>query len=479
MSDHEEHLGLRLQDVLPNVFEYFLTDDDRPSLRSACLVCRAWAAAGTRMLWREVTARGLERIAEPARRKLHAAEVQTLYAGCRLPTRQSSKNGHPTVASRLDGVNFPRLRHVSFRTDDGGVLEPGAINLGTYLQPRLEVLECHARALTADPSVSQRLAANCRQLRELRLIGLSCDFPDVDGDGQATDIAPQASTGGAIPVDDDDDCRRLLALLPLLPNVNAIVLEEGLFGSCNAHLFAYLAAYPRLIALHTGGVTSALLDQTFARVAQPFQALQRLHVDIETTALPVLVEAVPHVTELSLSVYNVYADGHHNHAGAEGDPWFFSDEPLPVPPALNCIAPPALSRLRSLHLDFPEPITLRRADIVDSLHELPAGQLRALSLSASVDTWITKYTDADFAALMARQPRLVSLTFTMACSTTPDVFRIAGEACRELEELALLARCYLSALDRAVVRPLFPRLRRLCSYNPDFEVRYWSTPQWR
>jgi hypothetical protein len=281
----------------------------------------------------------------------------------------------------------------------------------------------------------------------------------------------------------DDDCRRLLDLLQQLPNLSTIALEEGLFGRCNAALLVYLAARAGLVALHTGGITSALLDETFARVAQPFPALQRLHVDIDTTALPLLVPAVPHLTELSLSFHSVY-DNHQADADDnddDDDPWFFSDDGLPVPPALHCLAPPALSRLRALHLDFPEPIVLRRTDVVAGLHELPAGQLRALSLSAGVNAGIDGYTDADFAALLARQPRLESLTFTMGCGggTTPDVFRIAGEACRELEELALLDRCYLSVLDRAVRRPLFPHLRRLCSYNPDLEVCYWSTHQWR
>jgi hypothetical protein len=105
--------------------------------------------------------------------------------------------------------------------------------------------------------------------------------------------------------------------------------------------------------------------------------------------------------------------------------------------------------------------------------------LRKLSLTGCSETVVHGYSDLQLTALLARQRHLISLTFTLRSGMTTNSFRIAGQACRGLEHLALRGRCYLSELRRARVRPLFPRLRSLASYDWDREESYWTTPQWK
>jgi hypothetical protein len=363
------------------------------------------------------------------------------------------------------------LQHVNFRDGDcyGETHAPrlisGFFSLKPYLQPGLQSLECRAKALTADTAAAQRLVAECRQLRQLRLVHLHCagGEDDLFGDNDDERLLTQP---GRIAMPVDDDCRRLLWLLDQLPHITAIGLVDSRFGPCNADLLMHMAARPALAALQTGHVTGALLRHVLGRVARPFSALQQLTVQIESLALPLLVAAVPRLTELKLAFFTAF--------DPEADD---DDDPLAAPPALNCLA--SLTQLRSLGLAFPEATHLTRGTVQAALLRLPAGQLRQLSLSASCDTVIPGYSDSQFAALLARQPRLTSLIFTIASAMTTNTFRIAGESCRELEHLALRGRCYLTPLRRAVVRPLFPRLRSLASYETDLEGSYWKTSRWR
>jgi hypothetical protein len=366
----------------------------------------------------------------------------------------------------LHSISLPRLQHVNFHDGDcyGETHAPrhisGFFSLVPYLQPRLQSLECRAKALTADTAAAQRLVAECPQLRQLRLVHLNCAGGEDDLFGENDDEQLLTQPG---PV--DDDCRRLLSLLDQLPHITAIGLVDSRFGPCNADLLMHMAARPALAALQTGHVTGALLRLVLGRVARPFSALQQLTVEVESLALPLLVAAVPRLTELKLSFFTAF------------DPEAYDDDPLAAPPALNCLA--SLTQLRSLGLAFPDATHLTRGTVQAGLLGLPAGQLRKLSLSGGCDTVIPGYSDSQFAALLARQPRLTSLVFTIASAMTTNTFRIAGESCRELEHLALRGRCYLTSLRRAVVRPLFPRLRSLASYETDLEGSYWKNSRWR
>jgi hypothetical protein len=123
------------------------------------------------------------------------------------------------------------------------------------------------------------------------------------------------------------------------------------------------------------------------------------------------------IKELALSAFSVV-----------GPDTYDGGEPMARPPAHSCTA--ALTQLRALGLAFPEAMHLARAAVQAALLKPSAGQLRKLSLFAGCDIGIPVYLDSQFAALLARQPHLTSLTFTIGCAITPKCFRVAGESCR-------------------------------------------------
>jgi hypothetical protein len=518
-SDYVERFAARLQDVLPEVFEFLLADGDRASLRRAILDSHGWASVGTRLLWRRVTARSLERVADPGPRQLLAAHVLVLHVGCR------SADQSVVVAADneyLHGVSLPRLRHVSSRDVNryGFVYMPltaiGRSDLVSYLQPRLENLECCIEALTGDPQVAPRLVAVCERLRELWLVGLCCRHNHdalhakvEDGEVEEGAMEGDEVCGGAVKKDGvekyameedelqedeaeedkldldqwepassltasgsngahaDGDCRRLLALLEQLPALRTISLEEARYGPCNADLLAHMVARPTLTTFKTSRVTGALLRQVLSSVAQPLRALQQLDLGLESSTLPKLVAAVPRITQLSLSFFNL---------ANNGDDDDYNGEPLTSPPALGCLA--TLSKLYPLSLAFPVPIELTPTTMHE-LHKLPAGQLRTLSLGSGRELGVPGYYDSDFAALLWRQLRLTSLTSIINSPLASHRFRFAGVLCHEPEDLTLLCRCLLSRLGRRAVRPLFPRLQSLTCYDMDHEEDSWRTMQWQ
>ncbi len=330
-------------------------------MRRAILVCRVWASIGTPILWRCVTTRSLERIANPARRQLLASHVQTLHAGMRV-TNQGDFGADDDAF--VHGLHLPRLKHVHFRDADwNGVTHrpiciQGFFSLAPYLQLCLTSLECRAKALTADAAAAELLVAQCRMLRELRLVRLYCACPD-DGLADSEDMSSEPGSH-VIPV--DDDCRRLLSLLERLPDLTSIGLVDSRLGPCNGDLLMNLAARPALVTLQTSDVTRAQLRRVWGHLTQPFSALQRLHMHIHSSALRLLVAAVPRLTELTLSFFTVF-----DPACSDIDDY----ERLAAPPQLGFIA--ALSQLRSLGLSFPEGTRLTRAFVQTALAKLPAG----------------------------------------------------------------------------------------------------------
>jgi hypothetical protein len=145
------------QDSLHDVFEHLIVAGGDVSLHNAILVCRAWAAVGLKLLWRNSTARALERIVDLTRRQLYADHVQTLRAGHRLLDQQSSSSSG--YADPPHFVSYPRLRHLSFPRLQGNIYSSAPDNLAPFVgAKRLELLDCPALALAHAP-VMQRLAA--------------------------------------------------------------------------------------------------------------------------------------------------------------------------------------------------------------------------------------------------------------------------------------------------------------------------------
>ncbi len=214
LDNYIERFAPGLRDVLPEIFENLLVDNHGHSLRSAILVCRAWAAVGITLLWRSVNASSLERIPTASRRQFYAAKVQTLHAGRRLHS-----SGTPVKATDdlLHRLRFPRLRRLTFTPWSTWGTLMGNVAIGPFIQPRLEMLECEIAAL-ADDSVVQRLADECRQLSELSLTNLCCCRRYTVHNGMIFDVWPRNPTPAKEVV--YDDCRRLLEVLALLPKVD-------------------------------------------------------------------------------------------------------------------------------------------------------------------------------------------------------------------------------------------------------------------
>jgi hypothetical protein len=199
-------------------------------------------------------------------------------------------------------------------------------------------------------------------------------------------------------------------------------------------------------------------------VGQPFDGLRELDASIANDALPLLVAAVPNVVDLKLFFYK-----HGRFTTRTAAP--ATQEAQPTPPAF--IALSSLHALRRLSLVFPDGTTMTRADVavLDQLTPL----LRELSFWLGV----ADFTDAHFAALLARLPHLTVLRFKVVGQLTAAAFRIADEACRELRELSLTCKCYLWALEGARVHPLFPQLRKLSSADPQDGRWYWEESDWK
>jgi hypothetical protein len=181
---------------------------------------------------------------------------------------------------------------------------------------------------------------------------------------------------------------------------------------------------------------------------------------LDTDSLPLLVAAVPGIVDLKLSI---------GFRGVTLPP------PPPPPPALGALT--TLHELRALQLLLLEGMMLTSADVAASLLQLPP-QLRVLSIACRLPPLrIDRFSDIDFAALVGRLPRLIELKLGVVAQLTGAAFRIAGEACRDLEKLALECKCYLSPLEGSHALPLFPRLNELSNCQQPHK-RYWERLDW-
>jgi hypothetical protein len=458
---YAEYYAPHLRDLLPAIFQHLLADDP-DSLRSALCVCRGWAAAGIPLLWHKASVHQLLRIEDTARRQMYADEIQDFAVGRFAPRPADS---YLKGNGLLEALRYPRLRCLNVFWEAGLLDAHGIV---PFLQPRLEVLRCCGRHLI-NADVQQQLAAKCSHLRELRLFDLHCRLTtssrapiSVEGTkiirGRLRSLPGPADEAGPVQAA-EDDCSRLGAVVGRLPTLNLLALRPS-FGGCGGEAFVPIAAHANLKALHDVYLDTATLRTIVRRVARPFPALRELHADVESGAMSVLVAAVREVEELKLAFST--RDG---------------SQPLPPPPpALGEVA--SLHQLRSLRLMLSDSVVFTRADAAAALGQLPR-QLRVLSIQCDVGhVRINGFSDGDFASFVARLPRLTALTFDVTGQLTAAAFRLAGEACLELEELALVCKCYLSALEGSRVKPLFPRLKVLESHEPQAHRWYWHPSDW-
>jgi hypothetical protein len=482
-----------LHDVLPGIFKHLHEDSGNAALCVAIRVCHGWFTAGIPLLWRSVAAWQLERVKDKSRRQVYAAHVQTLHVDGRLNDKSSHKSA--SIGNRLKPLYFPRLRGVTIRSASGASPSPyRPIGIDPFIHPRLTVLDCHAGELD-HASLRQRLTTECPHLRQLHLVGLSCSSPQllvnlganvggaqVEMDAQADATTASSAAHRSV---EHHGCRRLAELLNGLPTVEVLGLRDSSLGECSVDLYAALAVRPALKTLLADTLDSIVLREILRHAPpEPFRALQRLDARIDPAALPLLVSALPScIAELSLTfMAPPAAAGNH----INGPPTKI-DSPPPPPPSpplqLSTLAP--LCHLRKLHLSLGRDAdVVLTADDIDGLaHALPPAQLLELSLTAqglsAANSYVTYFDDRGLQTLLGRQPRLTFFNFTIWTEDiTPAAFRIAGEACRHLEELTLLQKCFLREMGRSCVRPLFPRLRRLRSCDPDPAGDFWEASEW-
>jgi hypothetical protein len=482
---YTEHFAPHLRDVLPAVFAQ-LGAYNRPALPPLLRVCRAWAAAGIPLLWRQVSIDALLRIDDAARRQLYADAIQVLsfYNPC-----WHGRLDHPMRVEGLDGLRFPRLRRVDTLTRDH-LLAAGAI--APFLQPRLEVLKCDARYLAA-VAVQQRLlgAAQCRQLRELHLSDFRCGGSAAVRQRAGANLAaaPDAS------VHDDDDCRSLDAVIAALPALETLVAWSPVRW-CVADLDLRLAALPRLKTLQGVSFDTQALGGVVRYVLQLFPALRELCAKLLCSdALPLLVGAVRDIEHLELAFGGpclgtslFIAPAQSTASTPSPFPFLQQLAPAPAPPppplppwdTLDLLLP--LRGLRKLKVCFPQDTVISRNDIVRPLLELPQ-QLRELSLRCRDDGYshvrFEDFADADLAAVVGRLPRLTRLKIGAGGRLSARAFRTVGEACRELDELSLPCKCLLWALEGAPQQPLFPKLQVLECGEPVASRWYWEWQEWQ
>jgi hypothetical protein len=300
-NHYTEHFAPHLHDVQPASFAQ--PGGIQRALPPLLCECRAWAATGILLLWRQVPIDVLLCIINHARRQLYANAIRDL--SFYNPFRRDILS-RLTRVKGLGGLRFPRLRRVDTLT---GVNQLAAGAIAPFLQPRLEVLKCDARHLS-DAAVQQRLlgAAQCRQLRELHLSTFRCGADGGGGGGVAAaqkcagaNLAAAVASDAGVHNDDDDDCRSLNAIIEALPALETLIVWLSVHW-CIAYLDRRLAALPRLKTLQGVAFDTQTLIGVVRDIAQPFPALRELRVDLlSSDALPVLVSVIRDIEHLELA----------------------------------------------------------------------------------------------------------------------------------------------------------------------------------
>jgi hypothetical protein len=203
--------------------------------------------------------------------------------------------------------------------------------------------------------------------------------------------------------------------------------------------------------------------------------LCNLQAHVASDALGYLAEAAPLIAKLQLIFRGPGAGG----GRFVGYPSTLEAARLPLP-ALGTLA--QLCHLREVRLTYPPGMAPTRGDLAP-LQQLPP-QLCHLELKgAAGDLYVHNYCDTDFAALLSHLPRLELLEFHVRAAPgrlTAAAFRIAGEACRQLQSLSLMCKPFLWALEGAREKPLFPLLGALWSFDPSGDCEaYWDQSDWQ
>jgi hypothetical protein len=397
---------LQIPELVGLIIEELATMDPN-HLRHAALVNSLWADSAFRLYWQR-----------PPLKALAAVPLACRYAlACNI--RALAINSGSDFKNFVQGcskLSFPRLQQL----DIGDISAPDIGRKQTawlvrqLVSPRLTHFSYNGR----HEQWLDALALLCgpgSQLQELR----------VDG----ADIRA-----------DPLEVVRLLESCPASQLVTMVFTDgHDAPAPVPLPLLEFFARLPRLrrLSLEKRVDTAALQALQRAVPLLPFPALQRLHVAVESDAVPLLVSAAPRVTDLSLDVDDVEARCHV------------------MLPALA-----SLRALRSLRLQFFE-FVLLRADELLALRSLTA--LRHLELLPS-DKAVQSYSldDSHVAQLVAAIGRhlCVLKLLVTAPKLTVESLRSIGEHCPGIEQLTL---CGNHALDQLGVegRRLFPALTAL------------------
>ncbi|KAL4913562.1 hypothetical protein BDW62DRAFT_220617 [Aspergillus aurantiobrunneus] len=377
-----------LPEILSRVFWHLRHDP--PTLQSALLVSKAWAAEATRILWENPPATALTAISPP-RRQIYARQIRSL-----------SFNGDEDGAqhSTFRDLEFPRLRCVTI--DQFYPTDAQRLWLGQYIQPSLEEFSFYGAQPAED--LLYLLETRCPRLRRVLI--------DFVFEGVAS----------ARLVRFFDSCRAL----------TSICLPGNMKEVIDGRLLAYLARRDGLEELELGTVLEcAMLEEVFA-TERPFGDIRYLAVNVESRAVPMLVERIRSVRCLTLTLEDSQVN------------------PLP--------AVSSLVDLQELQIGYVWQGEWELADLV-ALRQLK--DLRTLAISPIYDpVAIPALTDDEFISVFADMSGLEELVLQVQCALSAAALTALAERCPGLVVCELPGRYDLRGWED-VARPLFPRLRRL------------------
>ncbi|OGM41695.1 hypothetical protein ABOM_009882 [Aspergillus bombycis] len=251
--------GPLLPELLRRVMEYL--SDDLPSLRSAALVNKSWAAEAISVLWQQPPVEALASSLDH-HRQFYARQVRELNFG-------GSEDGKQHARFRT--LEFPRLKRLTIDSYNPGNGEK--LWLGQYIQPSLEEFRFYGSEPAED--LLNQLETRCPRLQSVLI--------DYAFEG--------INTGRLIQF---FDCCRSLRSIHLPSFMDAFVDDQ---------MLAYLARHNGLEELELGKtITYGMIERAFDGVEAPFQSIQRLTVQLKSKAVEPLTAAIKSATNLVLTV---------------------------------------------------------------------------------------------------------------------------------------------------------------------------------
>jgi hypothetical protein len=460
--------ALQLPEILQAVIDA-VDPSDRRTLHAAIRVNRAWADAGTSVLWRQPPAKAIL-LVDAARQPLYAAKIRALsflqdyrhhnlvqhLAFPRL-TSLSLGEGVRTVAAGSSMAHYFRASVRQFRLL-GGVLTPQLVQLLTSQCPRLKQLQLSLKPAAHDVTAASRgagmelLPDMLRQCRALTVLSLN--------------TSPN----------DDHLMAPLLAHLAARAKLTSLEIAVLVKHSS---IVAARDALPMLPGVGNGAGAAAdgtddaggHADDEGADIAADsgrwFPDLRHLDVVLESKSVPIF-----------LAMMNSQATAASSRPPLATLKLRLTDAAATPPTALSAIARYAPA-LRSLQVSWSAmaAVTLPAAELL-ALRALR--QLRELVVRAggaygtSNELALDDLTDDDFSALAASVPLLRILRIRgRGPLLSGRALRALGGHCRALEHLELGGTWDLSCLHEEVsggdsageAGPSFPMLKSLLLDN--------------